>query len=191
MIFRDYAAVLEKMLSNGYEQPLSLSPRLSLTCDTPRIYPLGSSLSLDERCPSWKCYQEGDEKEEVGGKIFLSFAENNSYTIPGLFQLVSQRTGSKTAVLAQDLESELVLEKITTTRCSNTQLWRIDGQKIINGDGQPMTLDGASFELVPNTENTTLVYLRAAGTEKYLKPRAGKLEVALGAAEYEWQIIRI
>jgi len=172
--FRDYAAVLEKMLSNGYEKPLTLNPSVSLTCDTPRIYPLGSTLTINNRCPTWQCYQEGEKKGNAG-----------------LFQLRAKRKGRKAAVLAQEEESELRLENIFTTRCSPAQLWQIDEDMIVNGDGQQMTVDGvSSFQLVPNSRDDKLVSIKAVGSDKFLMPERRKMQVTLGA-EYAWQIIRV
>ena len=93
--------------------------------------------------------------------------------------------------MAQEEESELRLENIFTTRCSPAQLWQIDEDMIVNGDGQQMTVDGvSSFQLVPNSRDDKLVSIKAVGSDKFLMPERRKMQVTLGA-EYAWQIIRV
>lgn len=177
---RDYGAVLEKMLSTGYDQALTLNHGVNLTCDTPRIYPLGYlpiTEDLETRCPTWQCYQNGEEKEDSA--------------ISGLFQLAAGRRTVE-SVLSQESDSEVMLARISETTCSNTQLWRVNRKgKVSNADGEPMIMDGvSSFELIMDPENENLASIRTNITNQYLRPVSGRKELTLGT-KFNWKIVRI
>ena len=92
ILFRDYSTVLAKMLSNGYDQQTLIeNTQVSFTCDTPKVLPLFSkedSRALDNRCPQWQCYEEGEEEKISGKGKSLSCPINVRYVrISGFFQI--------------------------------------------------------------------------------------------------------
>ena len=191
-LFRDYATVLEKMLSTGYDQPLTLNQAVNLTCDTPRVYPLGylpPPEDLENRCPTWQCHQNEDQIHGSLIKMGNKYKREDG-AISGLFQLAAGRRKVE-SVLAQEFDSDVKLAKIAETRCSNKQLWRTNGGIVSNADGEPMIMEGvSSFELIMDPEDENLASIRATGTDQYLRPVSGKLDLTLGK-KYDWKIVRI
>ena len=178
-------------MSTGYDQPLALNQAVNLTCDTPRIYPLGYLPPLEDlenRCPTWQCHE--DEEQIHGSLIKMGNKfKREDGAISGLFQLAARR--KKESVLAQEFDSDVQLARIAETRCSNKQLWWINGGIVSNTDGEPMIRDGvSSFELIMDPEDENLASIKATGTDQYLRPVSAKLDLTLGS-KFDWKIVRI